>query len=348
MQDIPKKESVSIYPERLSNPNKENEVNILITGIAGFIGSHVTVYLVRKYPHYTFVGLDKLSYCSNTKNFKEIEDNPNFCFIAGDINDIQKLKFIFATYNINYVLHFAAYTHVDHSFANSILFTQNNVLGTHTLLEVSKQCHVKKFIHVSTDEVYGDRYSSTASGEETIIAPTNPYSATKAAAEHLVRSYFISFNLPIIITRGNNVYGPKQFPEKVIPKFINHLVNMEKCPIQGSGKQKRSFLYINDVIQAFDIIFHKGKIGMTYNIASIDEYDVEEIHDKLLNLVYPGESADAWKLYIKDRDFNDRRYYISSSKLEALGWKQEINFDIGLKETVDWYISNPNYWEKQH
>ena len=320
------------------------ETHILITGVAGFIGSNVVVYLVHKYPHYNFVGVDKISYCSTMKNIEEIQDSPNFSFVKADITDIDAMDNLFQEHSVNIVLHFAAYTHVDHSFANSVIFTQNNVIGTHILLEIAKKYKVKRFIHVSTDEVYGDQ-QGTISTEETILAPTNPYAATKAAAEHLVRAYYISFQLPIIITRGNNVYGPKQYPEKVIPKFISHLVNGEKCPIQGSGEQTRSFLYTEDVINAFDVILHKGKIGETYNIGSESEHSVLEVLEDLISILYPGEDpkAKGYRRYEKDRNFNDQRYFISVDKLERLGWKKTVSFKEGLAKTVEWYLDNPWY-----
>lgn len=320
-------------------------MNILITGVAGFIASHVAVYLVNKYPDINFIGIDKLTYCSNIHNIDQIKDKPNFKFIKLDITNIDHTKYVFEINNIKIVLHFAAYTHVDHSFANSILFTHNNIEGTHILLEVSKLYKIQKFIHVSTDEVYGDK--DILSTESATLDPTNPYAATKAAAEHLVKSYYLSFGLPIIITRGNNVYGPKQYPEKVIPKFILKLLNGEKCPIQGSGKQKRSFLYIDDVSRAFDIILQHGIIGEVYNIGSDDEISVLDIVKELVSRIYPNDEIINHIEYTTDRNFNDQRYNISLSKLKDLGWKKEYNFESGLEKTIEWYKNNIGYWEDE-
>lgn len=320
------------------------EKKILITGAAGFIGSYVTEYIVKTYSEYKVIGIDKLSYCSNLNNIKALEESDNFKFLRVDITDIEAMDYIFHSENIDTVLHFAAYTHVDHSFANSILFTKNNVLGTHVMLELAKKYNVDRFIHVSTDEVYGGM--NELSTEETILAPTNPYAATKAAAEHLVMAYHLSFGLNVIITRGNNVYGPRQYPEKVIPKFILHLIRCEDCPIQGTGEQKRSFLYVDDVVSAFDIILHRGKIGEIYNIGSEREYSILEVFDilALLCSIYEIDHHHR-KVHVKDRDFNDHRYFISTEKLSKLGWKQRTPFEEGLEKTVNWYAENSNYFK---
>ncbi len=264
--------------------------------------------------------------------------------MRADITDIDAMKYIFSSLKIDTVLHFAAYTHVDHSFANSIIFTKNNVLGTHILLEVSKEHRIDRFVHVSTDEVYGGMHSMAT--EQSILAPTNPYAATKAAAEHLVMSYHLSFGLNTIITRGNNVYGPKQYPEKLIPKFIRHLLDGEKCPIQGSGEQKRSFLYTDDVVQAFDLVLHKGKVGEIYNIGSEVEYSVNDVFMMLIKTMYPRNVDDHLPryFYTKDRDFNDLRYFISVEKLEKLGWRPRISFEEGLVKTVEWCLENEDYF----
>lgn len=314
-------------------------MNILITGVAGFIGSNVLCYLVKKYPNYFFLGIDKISYCSSVKNFEEIENNENFVFVQADITNLEFMDFLFREYKINTVMHFAAYTHVDHSFGNSIIFTQNNVVGTHVLLETSKKHDISRFIHVSTDEVYGCQEGKST--ERSILEPTNPYAATKAAAEHIVNSYHISFGLPIIITRGNNVYGPKQFPEKVIPKFIQSILAGEDLTIHGAGTQKRSFLYSLDVARAFDIILHNGEIGETYNIGCEIEYNILDLARKLKDKMESGVEV----VHVKDREFNDQRYFISIDKLYQLGWKPEILFDEGLDLTIKWYKNHPNYFD---
>jgi dTDP-glucose 4,6-dehydratase len=323
-------------------------MNILITGAAGFIGSAVTNALVEKYPQAFIVGLDKLSYCSSLNNLSVSMDKKNFKFIEGDICACDLLKFIFKEYQINIIMHFAAYSHVDHSFGNSLIFTQNNVIGTHTLLEVSKlfKSQIVKFIHVSTDEVYGD--NDGISTENTMMNPTNPYAASKAAAECFVLSYYHSFSLPIIITRGNNVYGPMQYPEKAIPRFCLRLLKGLKCEIQGSGKQTRSFLHINDVVDAFDMILNKGVIGTIYNIGSNDDIAIANVVHTLIAKIYPELSSEKAKelvSFVRDRDFNDTRYVIDKSKLSSLGWTQKISFEDGLQQTIDWYREHQNYWD---
>lgn len=319
--------------------------NVLITGVAGFIASQVAVYLVNNYPEYNFIGIDKLSYCSNVKNFENIIEKPNFNFIKADITDIDHIHNIFNLHKVNIIMHFAAYTHVDNSFGNSIEFTKNNILGTHVLLEVSRILGIEKFIHVSTDEVYGNK--DILSNETSVLDPTNPYAATKCGAEFLVKSYYHSFKLPIIITRGNNVYGPFQYPEKVIPKFITNLINGKKCPIQGSGEQKRSFMYIKDVCRAFEIILNKGKVGEIYNLGIEKEYSVLEILEYLVYIIYSEKDYFNYLEYTKDRNFNDQRYFISSKKLQKLGWEPEMDIFNGLEKTVSWYKKNKNWWKNE-
>jgi UDP-glucose 4,6-dehydratase len=311
--------------------------NILITGVAGFIASNLACYLVKKYPNYFFLGVDKISYCSNVKNFEEIKDEKNFKFVKSNFTNLEFMDYLFQEYKIDTVLHLGAYTHVDMSFGNSIIYTENNVLGTHVLLETAKKHKIKLFVNMSTDEVYGSQ--STESNEETLLQPTNPYASLKAAAEHITRSYFHSFKLPIIIVRGNNVIGPKQYPEKLLGKFILKILKDEPLTIQGSGKQKRSFLYVDDVCKALDIVMHRGMIGETYNIGCKEEHSVLEVADKLIKYFGKGEIT-----FIEDRAFNDQRYFISCDKIESLGWKQEIFFDDALKRTIDWYSNNQTYF----
>jgi dTDP-glucose 4,6-dehydratase/UDP-glucose 4,6-dehydratase len=334
---------------------KEEDWNpsvLLLTGIAGFIGSNVITYLVMKYPNIHFIGLDKMSYCSDLRNLQTIWYKPNFEFYGYDLLDEGKMNEIFSSYQIDGILHFAAYTHVDRSFGNSLEFTKNNILGTHVLLEFAKTYSIKRFIHVSTDEVYGS--SDHLSTENSILDPTNPYSATKAGAEHLVRAYFHSFKLPIIITRGNNVYGPQQYPEKVIPRFALQLLQGSKISIQGSGDQKRSFLHVDDVARAFETILFKGEIGQIYNIGSEKEWSILEVADRMIDLLQPANKDDPkedqqqqrekWINWVEDRHFNDHRYFISSQKLESLGWKQEVSFDQGLEKTIEWYRQRQDWW----
>lgn len=308
----------------------------LLTGVLGFICSNLCCFLVKKYPDKQFLGIDKVSYCSSIKNIEEIMNLPNFFVEKIDITDKEKLILLFEKYNITEVLHLAAYTHVDMSFGNSIEFTQNNVLGTHILLEISRNFKVEKFIHMSTDEVYGSK--ENISTENTILDPTNPYAASKASAEHIVMSYYHSFKFPVVIVRGNNVYGPKQYPEKVIPKFIYHILDGQKCPIQGSGEQTRNFIYVDDMISALEIIFIKGEIGQIYNIGSDDECSINEIAKKILSSKHFTSTSGT--IATKDRNFNDQRYRITSDKMKKLGWKKTVSLDDGINQTIKWYIEN--------
>jgi len=320
--------------------------NILVTGGAGFIGSHVVIHLIKTYPEYNIFCFDKLDYCSNFKNLLPIIGEEKFKFIKGDIISEDLVTYVIQSNKIDTVLHFAAQSHVDHSFGNSIEFTKNNVLGTHVLLEASKVCNVKRFIHVSTDEVYGEKTSEIGAMEGSILEPTNPYAATKAGAEHLVKSYYRSFKLPVIISRGNNVYGPHQYPEKIIPKFICLLSKGRPCCIHGDGSHRRSYLFIDDVVLAFDIILHKGIIGEIYNVASPFEISNLELARKIIQLFHL-ENANQFIEYCEDRLFNDRRYFIDGRKLYDLGWKPVVNFDEGLKKTIEWYRKHPSYWEEE-
>jgi len=254
---------------------------------------------------------------------------------------------VLETEQIDTIIHAAAQTHVDNSFGNSFAFTENNVMGTHVLVETAKTCGIKRFIHVSTDEVYGSSYEGEERHVESdVLEPTNPYAATKAAAENIVKSYWHSFKLPVIITRGNNVYGPHQYPEKVVPKFIRRLVNGQPCCLHGDGSNSRHFIYVEDVAAAFITILHKGVVGETYNIGCEEECTNLEIAQKLVEAVKPGANVKDHLIFVADRPFNDVRYYISSNKLMSLGWKPEVDLDDGIKRTVEWYTRvSADWWE---
>jgi dTDP-glucose 4,6-dehydratase len=322
-------------------------MSILITGGCGFIGSNYINSLLQSnlFNNNEFdyvINIDKLDYCSNKYNVNSNDSN-KYIFIEGSICNKELLKGIFDKYNIEYILHFAAQTHVDNSFDNSINYTIDNILGTHQLIECSRLYgNIKKFIHISTDEVYGEiSINSEDSTEVSLLNPTNPYAATKAGAEFIVRSYYYSYNIPIIIIRCNNVYGAKQYPEKIIPKFITLLSDNKKMSIHGSGLTRRNFIYIDDVINAINIISIKGEINNVYNIGSTDEYNVIEIARILLNHIKgPEEKIEDWIEYIKDRNFNDFRYAINTTKLNNLGWEKTINFNDGIKKTIEWYMNN--------
>jgi len=311
---------------------------ILVTGGAGFIASHVVLLLVKKYPQYTIINLDRVDYCSCVANLDEIKYYRNYKFIKGNICSPDLVNYIMDEEEIDTVLHFAAQTHVDNSFGNSFAFTKNNILGTHVLLESAKIHNVKRFVHVSTDEVYGEGADDEEPMfEDHILEPTNPYAATKAGAEFIAKSYSRSFDLPLIITRGNNVYGPHQYPEKLIPKFINMLLRDRPVTLHGTGLNTRNFLYVEDVARAFDVILHKGICGSIYNIGGNNEKANIDVAKDLIQLMGKGDKEDDYLTFVEDRAFNDRRYTINSESLLKLGWKEEMTWEKGLEETVEWY-----------
>lgn len=319
--------------------------NILITGAAGFIASHVANRLIRNYPEYKIVVLDKLDYCSNLKNLLPSKASCNFKFVKGDIGSADLVNYLLITENIDTIMHFAAQTHVDNSFGNSFEFTKNNIYGTHVLLEACKVTgQIRRFIHVSTDEVYGETEEDAVVGnhEASQLLPTNPYSATKAGAEMLVMAYGRSYGLPVITTRGNNVYGPNQFPEKLIPKFILLAMRGKTLPIHGDGSNVRSYLYCEDVAEAFEVILHKGEVGHVYNIGTKKErrvIDVARDMCKLFNMD-PDKSIQ----FVDNRPFNDQRYFLDDQKLKNLGWAERTTWEEGLRKTMEWYTSNPDWW----
>eukprot|EP00560_Eucampia_antarctica_P006756 CAMPEP_0197825850 /NCGR_PEP_ID=MMETSP1437-20131217/2881_1 /TAXON_ID=49252 ORGANISM="Eucampia antarctica, Strain CCMP1452" /NCGR_SAMPLE_ID=MMETSP1437 /ASSEMBLY_ACC=CAM_ASM_001096 /LENGTH=343 /DNA_ID=CAMNT_0043426031 /DNA_START=14 /DNA_END=1045 /DNA_ORIENTATION=+ len=314
--------------------------NIFLTGGAGFIASHVAILLCQKYPQYNIIVYDKLDYCACLENLCDLRDLPNFKFVKGDISSSDLCNYVFETEKIDTVMHFAAQTHVDNSFGNSFAFTTSNIYGTHVLLESAKNCEtIRRFIHVSTDEVYGEGedFDAKPMDEEHVLEPTNPYAATKAGAEFLVKSYHRSFKLPCIITRGNNVYGPHQFPEKLIPKFINQLLRDRPVTLHGDGSNTRNFLFVEDVARAFDVILHKGEVGMIYNIGGDNEVSNVNVAKSLIKLMGKSDREEELITFVPDRTFNDLRYTINSGKLHELGWREEKNWEVGLAETVAWY-----------
>jgi len=319
--------------------------NILVTGGCGFIASHIVIQLVKQYPQYKIVNFDKMDYCSSLRNLDEVADRPNYKFIKGNILSADLIKYVLEQEEIDTIIHAAAQTHVDNSFGNSFAFTENNVMGTHVLIETAKTHGIKRFIHVSTDEVYGSSYDQDPCKVETdVLEPTNPYAATKAAAENIVKSYYRSFKLPVIITRGNNVFGPHQYPEKVIPKFIRRLLSGQTCCIHGDGSNSRHFIYVGDVAAAFVTILHKGVDGETYNVGCDVEHTNLEVAERLVKALKPGAEPKAHISFVDDRPFNDVRYYISSSKLHELGWKPVVDFEEGLQKTVEWYSKVSTDW----
>jgi dTDP-glucose 4,6-dehydratase len=319
-----------------------NNKILFITGGAGFIGSNFINLFVKKYPHTKIINFDALYYCANENNIDEyIKKSINYKFINGNLQSYDLLKYIFQSNKITHILHFAAQSHVQNSFCDSIQYTKDNVLGTHNLLEVSRlYCKtLERFIHVSTDEVYGEsmlEINEKHKTEHSLLCPTNPYAASKAAAEMLVQSYCHSFNMPIIITRGNNVYGPNQYPEKVIPKFIQQLKSKQKVYIQGDGSCVRAFLHSFDTANAFITILEKGIIGEIYNIGCDEnmEYSILDVAKILIKKIIGTNNYHDWIEYIEDRPFNDKRYYISNNKLKELGWKITTNLHNGLENLI--------------
>eukprot|EP01001_Neometanema_parovale_P006272 NODE_2645_length_1372_cov_102.664532_g2513_i0.p1 GENE.NODE_2645_length_1372_cov_102.664532_g2513_i0~~NODE_2645_length_1372_cov_102.664532_g2513_i0.p1 ORF type:complete len:358 (-),score=98.01 NODE_2645_length_1372_cov_102.664532_g2513_i0:237-1310(-) len=314
--------------------------NILITGGCGFIASHVVLHLAKKYD-YKIIVLDKLDYCSARGHLTELDENPNFRFVHGNILSADLVSYLLRQEEIDTVMHYAASTHVDNSFGSSISFTENNVMGTHVMLECCRTYgKVKRFLHVSTDEVYGGETSME--NEEAALAPTNPYACSKAAAELICRAYVKSFNMPILITRGNNVYGPHQFPDKLIPKSICLLNNKQPCFIHGDGSHIRNFLHAEDAARAFDAVLHKGKLHEFYNVGTEFERTTIEVVRDLLSLFGLSSQEKEYMEFVRDRAFNDVRYSIDTSKVEALGWKPEIPWMVGLAQTREWYLNEKN------
>ena len=319
----------------------KEEINLLVTGGCGFIGSNFINYYFPQQKINKLVNLDAMYYCADKNNVNEsIRKNKNYILIEGNLCNEILIKQIFVEHQITHVIHFAAQSHVQNSFEDSLIFTKDNVLGTHILLEcIRKYNKVKKIIHVSTDEVYGESMNTideTHKTEHSVLCPTNPYAATKAGAELIAQSYSHSYKIPIIITRGNNVYGPNQYPEKLIPRFIKLLKENKKVTIQGNGTSVRGFLHAFDTAKAFECILEKGEIGEIYNIGCDErmEYSVMEVAKILIKMIKNTEDYDNWIEYIEDRPFNDQRYYISNQKLKDLGWNIEIELMDGLRQII--------------
>lgn len=328
--------------------------SILITGGAGFIGSHVVRLFVNKYPNYKIINLDKLTYAGNLENLTDIESKDNYSFVKGDIRDENLVSKLFDDHNIDGVIHLAAESHVDRSISNPMEFITTNIIGTVTLLNVAKSkwkdsFEKKLFYHISTDEVYGSLGETGFFVESTPYDPKSPYSASKASSDHLVRAYMNTFKLPVVISNCSNNYGPNQFPEKLLPLAINNIKNLKPIPIYGKGENIRDWLYVEDHARAIDVIFHKGEIGETYNIGGDNELqNIGLIRQlcKLMDEKLGREIGESEKLitFVKDRAGHDMRYAIDASKIKKeLGWEPSLIFDQGLEKTVDWYLKNDTW-----
>lgn len=313
-------------------------MRLLVTGGYGFIGSHFINHYFPKGVE-ALINVDAMYYCANEENVEPaIRCDPRYHFVRGNLQDRDFVQRVLATYQPTHVIHFAAQSHVQRSFDDSLAFTYDNVLGTHILIECCRVYgKIQRFIHVSTDEVYGESMNTTEElhkTEKSILCPTNPYAATKAGAELIVQAYAHSYKMPIIITRGNNVYGPNQYPEKVIPRFIQQLKRGEKVTIQGNGSAVRGFLHARDTAEAFALILERGVIGEIYNIGTQEECSVLDLAKTLIRLIHKVEDVDSWISYVEDRPFNDQRYYISNEKLKGLGWSVKMDFMEGLKQLI--------------
>lgn len=315
-------------------------MRILVTGGAGFIGSNFIRYILKKYPGYKVINLDKLTYAGNFENLKDVQANKNYTFIRGDICDDKLIKKIIA--QCDCLINFAASTHVDRSIKDASDFVRTNVYGVYTLLEAGRAAGLKLLIQISTDEVYGSVLKGK-SKETAPLLPNSPYAATKAAADCLVRSYFVTYKLPAIITRSSNNFGPYQYPEKVIPLFITNLLENRKVPLYGDGLNRRDWLYVLDNCRAIDTIMHSGKPGEIYNIASNKEIANVALTKKILKLM---KKSDRHIQYVADRPGHDRRYALDCARLRNLGWRPEFSFARALELTIDWYRHNPHWWRK--
>ncbi|MDR3350745.1 MAG: dTDP-glucose 4,6-dehydratase [Prevotellaceae bacterium] len=333
------------------------EKSILITGGAGFIGSHVVRLFTRNYPGATIINLDNLTYAGNLENLRDVEKHPNYHFIKADICDYEQVKTIMAEFAVTGIIHLAAESHVDRSITDPFIFAKTNILGTLSLLQAAKEywkndCHGRLFYHVSTDEVYGSLEHGGFFTETTPYDPKSPYSASKAGSDHFVRAFHNTYKLPVVISNCSNNYGPCQFPEKLIPLFINNIRHNRPLPVYGRGENVRDWLFVEDHARAIDVIFHNGKIGDTYNIGGFNEWKNIDLIKTMIKIVdrllgRPEGASEKLITYVTDRAGHDLRYAIDSSKLKnELGWEPSLQFEEGLEKTVRWYLDNQPWLDK--
>jgi dTDP-glucose 4,6-dehydratase len=317
---------------------------ILVTGGAGFIGSNYINHILKERDDYFIVNLDKLTYAGNLENLKESENNPNYCFIKGDITNSELVEYIFKKYEIKYVINFAAESHVDRSILGSEVFYRTNVIGANVLLETARRHEIEKFLQISTDEVYGSLGAEGLFTEQTPLSPNSPYSSSKAGADMMALAFYHTYGMPVSVTRCSNNYGPFQFPEKLIPLMIINALNNKSLPVYGDGMNVRDWIYVIDHNKAVDLVFEKGISGEVYNIGANNEMPNIDIIKLILQILGKQESLIN---YVKDRPGHDRRYAIDASKIENdLGWKPSFNFETAIDSTIRWYIENQNWWER--
>jgi dTDP-glucose 4,6-dehydratase len=319
-------------------------MNLLVTGGAGFIGSNFIRYILEKYPEYRVINLDKLTYAGNLENLTGVDRDPRYAFEKGDICDKARVQLCILRYEIDVIVHFAAESHVDRSILGAAEFVQTNIVGTNVLLEVAKELKIKRFLQVSTDEVYGSLGATGLFTEETPMHPNSPYSASKASGDMLALAYHHTFGLPVVLTRCSNNYGPYQFPEKLIPLMIANALHDTSLPVYGDGMNVRDWLHVKDHCSAIDEVLHRGRIGEVYNIGGNNEKPNIEIVKLILQNLGKPESLIA---YVKDRPGHDRRYAIDSGKIQReLGWQPSYTFEHGIAETIRWYVENQQWWKR--